>query len=118
MLAVTPWLPVALVDGFGSGALVAGVVWIAAAVSALPAAAVFAVWVSRVSPGSPLYVPVVGAGWGLVELSWASAFPQLPWVALAAGQLDSPLTPLAAGVGVHGCSAWLAAFSALVVQAS
>ncbi|MBW2282086.1 MAG: apolipoprotein N-acyltransferase, partial [Deltaproteobacteria bacterium] len=118
VLAVTPWLPVALVDGFGAGALAAGVVWLAAAVSALPAAAVFAVWVSRVAPGSPLYVPVVGAGWGLVELSWASAFPQLPWVALAAGQLDSPLTPLAAGLGVHGCSAWLAAFSALVVQAS
>ncbi len=118
VLSITAWLPAALVDGFGADALAAGALWIAVAVCALPAAVAFAVWMSRVPRASAWYLPMAAAAWGLVELSWAQLFPRLPWVALAAGQADLPLAPLAAIVGVHGSGAWLAACSALLVQAA
>jgi apolipoprotein N-acyltransferase len=52
-----------------------------------------------------------------MELSWETVWPQFPsWTVLASSQIDSPLAPLAACIGVYGVSAVVAAGSAACVE--
>lgn len=118
VLALVSWLPGVLSSGFDASWLGAGAVWISLGLSAVPAAAAYAAVIARVPPTHAAYVPVAALSWLLVELSWESWFPRLPWVTLGASQIDTSIAMLAAVTGVHGVSAAMVGVSALLVQAT
>ena len=116
VLGLVSWVPGALSGGFAASWIGACGAWVALGLTAVPAAAAYGLLLSRVHPQRFVYVPCIGLAWGVVEISWQTWFPQFPWVALGASQIDTPVAPLASLVGVHGVSALMAAVSALIVQ--
>ena len=85
--------------------------------AAAPACAVFAVAIRAIGASSALYLPAVGLGWAGVELLCGRLWPAIPWLKVGATQIDTPLAPLAAVIGVLGVSALVACGGAAITQA-
>ncbi len=116
-LPLGAWIPATAGEGFGASTVGAYGLWLATSASFAPAIVVLGVALRWLSIRSPLFAVTAGAGWGLVELSFGSIWPTIPYVTLGATQIETPLAGLAAWIGVHGVSAIVVAASALVAQA-
>jgi apolipoprotein N-acyltransferase len=116
-LALGWWIPWTLVRRFDAEPAAAAAVWLLGGLCHVPAGAALGALSSWIGTSERRYAAGVGLGWGVMELSWETACPGFPsWTVLAARQIDTPLAPLAACIGVYGVSAVVAAISAAGLQ--
>ncbi len=84
--------------------------------SYVPAIAALGFALRAVPIASAWYAPMAGAGWGIVELSYASVWPGIPYIVLGSAVIETPIAPLGRWIGVHGVSGVLVAFAAALHQ--
>ena len=116
-LPLGAWIPGVVLEGFRARPYGAYGLWVVASLSYVPALVLFGIALSRLACRGLLYPSAVGLGWLLVELSYRSVWPRVPWIQLGAPLIDTPLALSAAIWGVHGVGALVAAANALIVQA-
>lgn len=110
------WIPGVVLEGFRARPYGAYGLWIVASLSYVPAPVVLGVALSRLASHNWLYPFAAGLGWALVELSYRSLWPRVPWIQLGAPQIDTLIASSAALWGVHGVSVLVVAVNALVAQ--
>jgi apolipoprotein N-acyltransferase len=116
-LVLSWWIPWTMAQRFGAEVPAATAIWLIGALSHVPAGMLTAALSRWVGLGSPLYPLLVGLAWGTMELSWEIVWPGLPsWMVVGATQIDMPVAPIAAWVGVYGVTAIVVAGSAAVLQ--
>jgi apolipoprotein N-acyltransferase len=118
VLGMTVWIPGVVQNSFGGTTAGAVSLWLLAGLVAAPGGALLGLALRLVSFSSPLFPVWAGSAWAAYELSLASFFPQVPWLVLGATQIDTPLAPAAAVLGVHGVSALVVALNACAAQAA
>ncbi len=110
------WLPEVAREAFGATALGGIGLWLAASLAFVPAFVLLGAVIGVQRPERARFPFVVALAWGLVELSHLELFPRIPWGALGASQIDTPVAPVAAWIGVHGVSVLVAFVNALGAQ--
>ena len=110
------WLPGVAREAFGATGLGGIGLWLAASLAFVPAFVVLGGVIGTQRLRRARFPFVVALAWGLVELSHLELFPRIPWGALGATQIDTPVAPVGAWIGVHGVSGLIAFANALVAQ--
>jgi apolipoprotein N-acyltransferase len=59
---------------------------------------------------------MAGTGWGIVELSYGTVWPGIPYIVLGSTLIETPLVALGRLIGVHGVSALVVWCAAAVYQ--
>jgi apolipoprotein N-acyltransferase len=117
VLGMASWLPQVVLESFGGTLSGAVGLWLLAGAAAAPGGAVLGVALRGVAFERSLFPLWAGSAWAVYELSLARLFPQISWLVLGATQIDTPVAPAAAVLGVHGVSALVVAVNALLAQA-
>jgi apolipoprotein N-acyltransferase len=116
-LTLGAWIPGVIANGFETSRIGGIALWLGLSLSYVPAVMAVSWLASWVGTRSPYSGPLVGASWGLGEISYALLWPGVPWITIGATQIETPLASLAALVGVHGVSAMVIGGAAVFAQA-